>query len=270
MTDAAIRSHYDIGGERSRLFRRGTPDVEYTRSLELLARLLPPPPARVLDVGGGPGTYAAPLARAGYQVHLLDLIPLHVEQAREAATADPAAGFSAELGNALDLPQETGSQDAVVLFGPLYHLTEAEDRLRALAEALRVLRPGGQVVVTAISRFASLIDGLYLDRLDDPEFRPIMERDIIDGQHRNPDPIGRPGFFTTAYFHTPDGLAAEIAQAGFGPAAVYGVEGPGWPMREQWNDPRLREQILFAARATETEPTILGFSPHLIAAAPRP
>jgi SAM-dependent methyltransferase len=267
VTDPAIRSYYDNGHEQARLFPGGTPTVEFTRSLELLERLLPPPPARVLDVGGGPGTYAAPLARAGYQVHLLDLMPLHVQQAREAAAADPAAGFTAALGDALDLPQQTCSQDAVVLFGPLYHLTEAGDRLQALAEARRVLRPGGQVLVTAISRFASLTDVLYRGRLDDPEILPIVERDIADGQHRNPDPVGRPGFFTTAYFHTPDGLAAELGQAGFGPVTVYGVEGPGWPMREQWDDPRLREQILFAARASETEPSLIGFSSHLIAAA---
>jgi SAM-dependent methyltransferase len=197
-------------------------------------------------------------------------MPLHVEQALEASAADPAAGFTAALGDARDLPQDDESQDAVLLFGPLYHLTQAEDRLQALAEAHRVLRPGGQVLVTAISRFASLIDGLYRGWLDDPEFRPIVDRDIADGQHRNPDPVGRPEFFTTAYFHTPDGLAAELWQAGFGPSTIYGVEGPGWPMREQWADPRLREQILFAARATETEPSLAGFSPHLIAAAPRP
>ena len=213
MTDPAISSHYGIGDERSRLFRQGSPNVEYTRSLELLGRLLPPPPARVLDVGGGPGTYAAPLARAGYQVHLLDLMPLHVEQALEASAADPAAGFTAAVGDARDLPQDNESQDAVLLFGPLYHLTQAEDRLQALAEARRVLRPGGQVLVTAISRFASLIDGLYRGWLDDPEFRPIVDRDIADGQHRNPDPVGRPEFFTTAYFHTPDELAAELWQA---------------------------------------------------------
>jgi ubiquinone/menaquinone biosynthesis C-methylase UbiE len=269
VTDPAISSYYDIGHERSRLFRQEAPNLEHTRSLELLGRLLPPPPAQVLDVGGGPGTYAATLARAGYRVHLLDLMPLHVEQAREAAE-DPAAGFTAALGDARDLPQDAGSQDAVLLFGPLYHLTEAGDRLQALAEARRVLRPGGRVLVAAISRFASLIDGLNRGWLDDPEFRPIVDRDIAHGQHRNPDPAGRPGFFTTAYFHTPDGLAAELAQAGFGPATVYGVEGPGWPMREQWDDPRLREQILFAARATETEPSLIGFSSHLLAAATRP
>ena len=58
--------------------------------MELLDRLLPGPPARLLDVGGGPGTYAAPLARRGYRVHLVDPVPLHVEQARQAAGRDLA------------------------------------------------------------------------------------------------------------------------------------------------------------------------------------
>jgi SAM-dependent methyltransferase len=80
--DPAIESHYGTGYERSRLFRGGRPSLEYVRSMELLERLLPAPPARVLDVGGGPGAYAAPLARRGYRVHLVDPVPLHVEQAR--------------------------------------------------------------------------------------------------------------------------------------------------------------------------------------------
>ena len=93
-------------------------------------------------MGGGPGTYAAPLARRGYQVHLVDPVPLHVDQAREAAGQDPAAAFTATLGDARELPVPDGSQDAVLLFGPLYHLTEPADRGLALAEAWRVLRPG--------------------------------------------------------------------------------------------------------------------------------
>ena len=107
--------------------------------------------------------------------------------------------------------------------------------------------------------------------LDDPEFRPIVDQDLTDGQHRNPDPAGRPEFFTTAYFHTPDGLA-ERDRAGWlhRRPTVYGVEGPGWPLRQEWADPQRREQILFAARSVETEPSLIGFSDHLIAAATRP
>src|SRR5206468_8904059 len=114
--------------------------------MELLDRLLPRPPARLLDVGGGPGTHAAPLARRGYRVHLVDPVPLHVGQARQAAGADPAAGFTAALGDARALPTPDESQDAVMLFGPLYHLTEAAHRQQALGEAWRVLRPGGRLL----------------------------------------------------------------------------------------------------------------------------
>ncbi len=133
-----------------------------------------------------------------------------------------------------------------------------------------MLRPGGRLLAMAVSRFASLLDGLYRGWLGDPIFRPIVDQDLADGQHRNPDPVGRPEFFTTAYFHTPDGLAAEIGQAGFTGVTVYGVEGPGWPLRQDWADPQRRGHILFAARSVETQPSLTGFSPHLIAAATKP
>jgi len=111
---------------------------------------------------------------------------------------------------------------------------------------------------------------VYQGWLDDPQFRRIVDQDLADGQHRNPDPVGRPEFFTTAYFHAPDDLAGEVARAGFTGITVYGVEGPGWPLRREWADPRRREQILFAARAVETQPSMIGVSSHLIAAATNP
>jgi len=268
--DPAIESHYGTGYERSRLFPGGRPSLEFVRSMELLDRLLPRPPAQVLDAGGGPGTYAAPLARRGYRVHLVDPVLLHVEQARQAAGADPVAVFTAAVGDARELSEPDESQDAVVLFGPLYHLTQAADRQQALAEARRVLRPGGRLLAMAICRFASLLDGLYEGWLDDPDFRPIVDQDLADGQHRNPDPAGRPEFFTTAYFHTLDGLADEIERAGFTGVTIYGVEGPGWPLRSEWAGPQRREHILFAASSVETQPSLIGFSHHLIAAATKP
>jgi hypothetical protein len=97
----------------------------------------------------------------------------------------------------------------------------------------------------------------------------LDEGGFHDG-HVGGNPVGRPEFFTTAYFHKPAGLSEEIGQAGFTGIDVYGVEGPGWPLRREWADPRRREQILFAARAVETEPSLLGFSDHLIAAATKP
>ena len=98
MIDPAIESHYGTGYERSRLFPGGQPSLEFVRSLELLERLLPPAPADVLDVGGGPGTYAGPLARRGYRVQLVDPVPLHVEQARQAGQFQRIAALQNAFG----------------------------------------------------------------------------------------------------------------------------------------------------------------------------
>ena len=64
-------------------------------------------------------------------------------------------------------------------------------------------------------------------------------------------------------------LAGEVERAGFTGTAIYGVEGPGRPLHQEWADPQWREQILFAARSIETEPSLIGISGHLIAAAAR-
>ena len=65
-------------------------------------------------------------------------------------------------------------------------------------------------------------------------------------------------------------LPVQKRKRGFTGVAVYGVEGPGWPLRQEWAHPQRREQILFAARSAETQPPLIGFSHHLIAAAAKP
>ena len=87
------------------------------------------------------------------------------------------------------------------LLGPLYHLTDRQDRVGALREAARVVRREGLVVVAGISRFASLFDGLARGYLSDDRFKAIVERDLRDGQHRNP--TNEPHWFTTAFFTGP-------------------------------------------------------------------
>src|SRR5512132_2898482 len=158
----------------------GLGQLELLRTREIIRRHLPPGPQRILDVGGGTGIHAAWLADDGHHVHLIDPIRRHVEQARR----HPASrgSITAELGDARDLRAARASFDAVLLLGPLYHLTEGDDRIRALREAARVLGPGGVTFVAAISRFASLFDGLADEFLFDPDFRPIVERDLHEGQ----------------------------------------------------------------------------------------
>ena len=270
MVDHPIAAHYELGLERDRLFREGEPRLELTRTLELLDRFLPPAPARLIDVGGGPGAYAAVWARQGYDVHLYDLLDLHVQQAQQAADAQPEHPFTADVADACSIPEPDASADAVVLLGPLYHLTEQAQRSAALLEANRILKPGGVVAAVGISRFSILFDGLWQGWLSDPLFRAIAERDLIDGQHRNPDSVRYPQWFTTAYFHRPEELVDEVSRAGFDAVSLYGVEGPGWLMQEHWSDPDRREQMSFAARAVESEPSMSGLSAHMLAVGTKP
>jgi SAM-dependent methyltransferase len=265
-----IQAHYGVGLEGDRLSSWGR--LEAIRTRELLDRYLPPAPATVYDIGGAEGPYALPLARAGYAVHLLDPFPPHVAAARDAASAQPDAPLaSAEVGDARELPYADATADAVLLLGPLYHLVERADRLRALTEARRVLRPGGVLLAAAISRFASLLDGLSVGIIGDPVFETIVGGALSDGVHRNPDPVGRPEWFTLAYFHHPDELREDVVAGGFADVAVLAVEGTARSADPAaLDDPARLEATLRALRRVEREPALLGASPHLIAVANAP
>jgi ubiquinone/menaquinone biosynthesis C-methylase UbiE len=258
--DPDVAAHYGQGVERDRLTTWGL--LEAVRTREMLDRFLPPPPAVLLDVGGAEGAYALPLARSGYAVHLVDPLPAHVAVARDAATL-----ASAEVGDARELAADDATIDAVLLLGPLYHLVERRERARALAEALRVLRPGGRLLAAAISRFASSYDALRLGAYADPVFERIVEGDLRDGIHRNPRVADRPEWFTLSYFHTGDELRAEVLDAGFVDVEVLAVEGigAGFDLHDALHDPGAREAVLRTIRRLEREPSLMGASPHLMA-----
>ena len=236
--------------------------LERCRTEELLLRYLPAPPAVVLDVGGGTGRYATWLAARGYAVHLVDPVPLHLDQARARSAAQPQAPLaSVGQGDARRLDWPAEQVDAVVLFGPLYHLTERSDRIRALNEAYRVLRSNGVALVAAISRFASALDGLARHFFSDPRYVAIAWQDLANGQHRGTEDA----FFTTAYLHRPEELKGELTEAGFRQTRVLAIEGPAWLLQDfdrQWENPMLREILLEVVRRTEAEASLIGASSH--------
>ena len=270
MVDAEILAYYSRGLERDRL-ASGRQRIEFLRIWDLLERCLPAAPATVVDVGGGAGVYAIPLASAGYEVHLVDPVPLHVEQAAAAArqAGTPLASISA--GDARDLPVADDSADTVLLLGPLYHLTSREDRIAALREARRILRPGAIVVAKALSRFYPVFEELAGGIPTSPEGLAGTARFLADGQYRNPG--GDPAYFTTSYFHRPEELADELKDAGLELRQLVAASGSVKLLRglsQLLDIPEARDHLLSVLRLLEAEPSLLGISQNFVAIAQAP
>jgi SAM-dependent methyltransferase len=260
-----IVRHYGEEFDEEQRLADGAGALEFARTREIIARHLPAGRARVLDVGGGPGAYSLWLISLGHDAHLVDFVPRHVERARARGIA------SSSVADARGLPSGSAAFDAVLLLGPLYHLPERADRVASLREALRVLRPGGALFAAAISRYASLLDGLTRGVWDQEAFAAILEEDLRTGQHRNP--TGNPEFFTTAFFHRPEELGPELHEAGFTHVETLPLEGPAWLARDleaQWKDERTRKHLLALVRRVEREPSLLPLTLHLLGVGRKP
>jgi SAM-dependent methyltransferase len=263
-----IIDHYNRYNEAERL-KNDIGPLELARTQELLTRYLPPAPAVVLDVGGASGVYSFWLASQGYPVHLVDIVPRHIEQARLSAQQAGSPQLASErVGDArqLDFPGEFAA--AIVMHGPLYHLPARQDRLRAIAEARRVLKPGGILLAFAITRYAGLIYGLLRGYVFDPAYLRMIRTEVQTGHRENP-----PDWLVTfpnAFFHHPDELKAELQDGGLLHERTLGILGPAWMVPDldaSWADPAQRDVILDIARLTEAEP-VLG--PRLMAVARKP
>jgi S-adenosylmethionine-dependent methyltransferase len=217
-----IRRYYDQGTEQEweRMERHRT---EVAVTMRALAGHLPPPPARVLDCGGGPGRYAIELARRGYDVTLFDLSPACLRLAEKKAAEAGVALAGYVQGTATDLscfPDE--AFDAVLLMGPLYHLLAEEDRRQTLAETWRVLKPGGTLFATFISRYAVLRHVAAhqptwpLEQTERLEM--LMNTGILA-------PRGQNELKFVAHFAYPTQVGPLCQRAGFEVLTVLGVEG---------------------------------------------
>jgi SAM-dependent methyltransferase len=260
----AMQEHYARGLELERL-AESTGRLEFERTKEIILRYLPSPPAVVADIGGGPGRYALWLAQLGYQILHRDLMPLHVEQLRQAASGN--SRIQTALGDARQLDLASHSADAVLLLGPLYHLAHRKDRLQALAEVRRVVQPGGPVFVAAISRWATRMDGILRLRLYESISGAEAELSAIERTGRLP-PL-RPGSFC-GYLHRPAQLRAELAASGLQVLDLVSVEGPAYLLDDlaaRLADDEDRRVVLETARALERVPELLGIGPHLLATA---
>ena len=266
MIDPDIRWYYERGREADRL--KNNCQLEEASTRQIIEERLPSRQCQIVDIGGAAGAYAFWLTSLGHIVHLVDPIQLHIDQALQESERTGIKLAGATQADAHSLPFDGNSFDIALVLGPLYHLVERDSRISALREAFRVLKNDGMLFVAGISRYGSIADGFFKNFVDDPEFVEIMMRDIEDGQHRNPH--RRPGYFTTAFFHRPEDLEAELEEAGFSGHQVLAIEsifGYIPDIAEKLKNESFRNLLMKTLKAIESDQSILGLGGHLMGVA---
>jgi len=272
--DPGVLADYNRGVEKNRL-RQDLGLIEFARTKELLLETLPPPPATVYDIGGGYGEYAWWLASQGYDVQLFDISEAHIAMSAALGEEYPGVSLrSAEVADAVRIDRPGASADAVLCMGPLYHIIDENERLAALKECRRLLRPGGRLFAAAITPYATLlwatnVFGTKNRLLEEEAFIKMCAHEIASGAHIPPEDSAYRGI-GRSFFHAPDALERELAAGGFEEITLHGVVGAGWlapDLDEKWNDPTAREAILRSVRMLDGRRDILGLSTHLLAVA---
>lgn len=239
----SVVEYYNNYDEEGRLKRH---KFEYLTTVEYFNRLFKPG-SKILDACAGTGAYSFYLAEQGHRVTSGDLVPNNVDLMKQNEKADLLEDI--QVMNALDLSAlEEESFDVVLCMGALYHLSEETDQKRAIQECLRILKPGGILVLSYINRFAQFMVNVEIG-LENIE-------DAVRIFHNRTDSI-----FT---YTTPGEIERLANQSGISKIKNIGTDGMIYALSEKMNgvsEDRLK-QLYGYHLATCEEPSILGASIH--------
>jgi ubiquinone/menaquinone biosynthesis C-methylase UbiE len=167
MAMTEIEMHYNKFNEDKRLLSRHG-HVEFVTTMkyvhiyldEILKDVSSKSDIKIIDIGAGTGAYSVPLANEGYDLTAVELVKHNLGLLKA-----KGANVKAYQGNALKLKRfEDNSFDMALLFGPMYHLFSKEDKLKALSEAKRVVKPGGYILVAYIMNEYSVITYAFKEK----------------------------------------------------------------------------------------------------------
>jgi len=274
--DTAVLAGYNAGIERDRL-RSGIGLIEFERTKEILLEKLPKPPAVIYDIGGAYGEYAWWLASLGYEVHLFDLSETNIAMSAELAVEYPGVVLiSAMVCDARSVPRPEKSADAVLLMGPLYSITEYDERILAIKESHRLLKDDGVLFSAALTPYSVLVSRLRVyheddtkkrRELDNPAVISIIERALEDGSYINPEKRIANGI-GSSHLHTAKALREELSRGGFNTSTVHGVMGGAWlapNLPELLANEETKAILMKTVRMLDTHEEIIGLSGHLLA-----
>lgn len=249
MSENIIEYYTDTFRENDR-HQDGFGQIQRMRTLHVIKQHIQKDNSTIMDIGGATGAYSFDLAKAGHSVFLFDIVPAHIEKAREisAITGVDLSGY--HIGDARSMQFNDNSFDAVIIHGPLYHITDIQERHRVLCEAYRILKPDGVVFAFAINRYAGVFYGVHSGLILDDEYFDMIRTEVETGfRSRNP----------TWHFHLPEELEKEVTSAGFQRPSTKGIVSPVWMLADvetKLSDTTTRDKILRVSELLENEPKI--------------
>lgn len=179
--------------------------------------------SKILDVGGGPGRYSIYLAGQGHEVSLLDLSSENIKLARKKAKEADTKINEYIHADALELSEKvSGEFDIVLCMGPLYHLTDEDDRIKVIEECLNKLKKDGIFFAAFISAYAPMIDFIKNYPEDIIDFKEKLLKYLENGIHI---PGEMDKGFTDAYFIKPDEIEDFMANFDLEKKILTGLEG---------------------------------------------
>ena len=176
MNEQNLINYYNKFNEDKRLtHRHGI--VEFTTTMkyikEYLNNFIDP---KILDIGAGTGKYSIELLNQGYDVTAVELIKHNLMTLKAKNSS-----VKAYLGNATNLSMfKDNSFDMVLLFGPLYHLINKKDKLKALLEAKRIVKKDGIILISYyMNEYAIITHGFK----DNNILNAIKNKEVDDDFH---------------------------------------------------------------------------------------
>ncbi len=169
----ALTQYYGSYDEDNRLCSRYGM-VEYLTTMRYIEKYLCPG-MRILEIGAATGRYSHYLAQQGYRVDAVELVEHNIEIFKQ--NTKPSEKITITQGNAKDLRGfQDNTYDITLLLGPMYHLFTEEEKLQALAEAIRVTKKGGIIFSAYCMGDASVLMYGFIQG----EIHNIIEKCMLD------------------------------------------------------------------------------------------
>ena len=271
MTDfEKVKNYYKHFDEKNRLRNDNSGKLEFLMTMRILEKNFPMLGAgvasevSVLDLGGGAGVYSFPLAKKGYKVTLADLSETLLAQAKNQKEEDKVENLIAcDQVNATDLScYKDNSFDVVLLFGPLYHLTEKDEREKCVSEIRRVLKTGGKVFASFIPHLSGSI-ALVQRFCWSPDQVDIntLEECFNSGKFKNLSSNG----FQEGYYPASEEIEKLFAVNGFEKQLLRSIRGFGYEKEDvifKFKNKNVFSKILELIDSTAGDKSIIEMCGH--------